>query len=157
MNSRISRKNNNGMMLLPSKQIVTRLFQRRGSSSSQHHRGHYSRHSIYMTIGAAVLFIYFLSFIHIFLRGFFHDDNPWGLCEAEITLEDILAFRQGRPRNVVLLGPHERYNFGDLLFTKVLVRLLQNRAGYTSDEILFGAVAPNNMTRYMEVKKLFWV
>ena len=102
-----------------------------------------------MTIGAVVLFIYFLSVIHIFLRGLFHDDdNPWGLCEAENTLEDILASRQGRPRNVVLLGPHERYNFGDLLFTKVLVRLLQNRAGYTSDEILFGAVAPNNMTRY---------
>eukprot|EP00957_Ditylum_brightwellii_P076075 5782507-Ditylum_brightwellii.AAC.1 len=46
------------------------------------------------------------------------------------------------PRNVILFGPHDRYNFGDLLFTKVLVRLLENRAGYDTDEILFGGVAP---------------
>ena len=58
------------------------------------------------------------------------------------------ARRELRKRNVILLGPHDRYNFGDLLFTKVLVRLLQNRVGYTLDEILFGGITPVNMTQY---------
>jgi len=53
-----------------------------------------------------------------------------------------------RERKIILLGPHDRYNFGDLLFTKVLKRLLQNRAGYSESDILFGGVVPINMTAY---------
>ena len=53
-----------------------------------------------------------------------------------------------RHRNVVLLGPHDRYNFGDLLFTKVLVRLLQTRAYYTAEEIFFAGIIDTNMTKF---------
>lgn len=58
-----------------------------------------------------------------------------------------------RSRKVILLGPHDRYNFGDLLFTKVILRLLQTRAGYDVNDILFGGIISANMTRYGE--KLF--
>ena len=52
-----------------------------------------------------------------------------------------------RERKVILLGPHDRYNFGDLLFCKVLKRLLVNRAGYSeSSDILFGGIVSINMT-----------
>ena len=53
-----------------------------------------------------------------------------------------------RERKVILLGPHDRYNFGDLLFCKVLKRLLVNRAGYSESDILFGGIVPINMTDY---------
>lgn len=53
-----------------------------------------------------------------------------------------------RSRNVILLGPQDRYNFGDLLFTKVLVRLLQTRAYYVPEEILFAGIIDANMTKY---------
>ena len=53
-----------------------------------------------------------------------------------------------RERKVILLGPHDRYNFGDLLFCKVLKRLLVNRAGYSESDILFGGIVSINMTDY---------
>lgn len=53
-----------------------------------------------------------------------------------------------RERKVILLGPHDRYNFGDLLFGKVLAKLLENRAGYNKEDILFGGVVSTNMSIY---------
>ena len=53
-----------------------------------------------------------------------------------------------RDRKIILLGPHDRYNFGDLLFSKVLKRLLVNRAGYSESDILFGGIIPINLTDY---------
>mmetsp|Transcript_11788 Transcript_11788/g.26605 ORF Transcript_11788/g.26605 Transcript_11788/m.26605 type:complete len:449 (-) Transcript_11788:158-1504(-) len=54
----------------------------------------------------------------------------------------------GRNRKVVLLGPHDRFNFGDLLFAKVVSRLLVTRAGYSPDEILHGGLVSIDMARY---------
>ena len=54
-----------------------------------------------------------------------------------------------------LLGPHDRYNFGDLLFSEVLSRLLEQRAGYDASRILFGGLVPMNMTRYGGPPQIF--
>jgi hypothetical protein len=55
----------------------------------------------------------------------------------------------GHPRRkIVILGPHDRYNFGDLLFEKVIAKLLQTRAGYHDDDILRGGLISVNMTQY---------
>jgi len=70
---------------------------------------------------------------------------PKELIEPPIFSEELIKTNQ---KNVVLFGPHDRYNFGDLLFTKVLLRLLQTRAGYKEDEILLGGMISVNMTRY---------
>eukprot|EP00536_Pseudo-nitzschia_multiseries_P002023 jgi/Psemu1/283431/fgenesh1_pg.27_\ len=66
---------------------------------------------------------------------------------VELGLETI-ADAVDKPRNVVLFGPHDRYNFGDLLFTKTLVRLLQHRAGYKREQILMGGLISTDMTPY---------
>lgn len=60
-----------------------------------------------------------------------------------------------RLRSIVLLGPHDRFNFGDLLFSKVLSRLLEQRAGYDASRILFGGLVPINMTRYGGPTQIF--
>lgn len=39
-------------------------------------------------------------------------------------------------RKVILLGPHDRFNFGDLLFEKVTSKLLRDVAGYKDDGII---------------------
>jgi len=49
-------------------------------------------------------------------------------------------------RHIVLLGPHERFNFGDLLFEKVVSKLLLTRLGYKDHEIIRAATVPRNMT-----------
>jgi len=53
-----------------------------------------------------------------------------------------------RQNKVILFGPHDRYNFGDLLFSKVLTHLLINKAGYNGDDILQGGVISINMSMY---------
>ena len=53
-----------------------------------------------------------------------------------------------RKQKVVLLGPHDRYNFGDLIFSKVIAKLLISRAGYLPDEILYGGIVSVNMSTY---------
>ncbi len=53
-----------------------------------------------------------------------------------------------RNNKVVLLGPHDRYNFGDLLFSNVLEKLLLSRAGYSPDEILYGGVVSVDMSSH---------
>jgi len=60
-----------------------------------------------------------------------------------------------RQRSIVLLGPHERYNFGDLLFSKVLARLLEQRAGYDASRILYGGLVSINMTRFGGPSQVF--
>ena len=51
-------------------------------------------------------------------------------------------------RKIVLLGPHDRYNFGDLIFTAVVRKLLISRAHFSPDDILFGGMITVNMTKY---------
>ena len=53
-----------------------------------------------------------------------------------------------RRKKIVLLGAHERYNFGDLLFSKVLDKLLRCRAGYNPEDILIGSTIPRDMSSY---------
>lgn len=49
---------------------------------------------------------------------------------------------------IVLLGPHDRFNFGDLLFEKVVHKLLVDRAGYAPENILVGGIVTTDMTNY---------
>ena len=51
-------------------------------------------------------------------------------------------------RKVVLLGPFDRYNFGDLLFEKVLSKLLQARGPYSNEDILRAGVIDVDMSPY---------
>ena len=51
-------------------------------------------------------------------------------------------------RKIVLLGPHDRYNFGDLLFEKILSRLLVDRVGYHEDDIIRGGARTVDMSAY---------
>lgn len=60
---------------------------------------------------------------------------------------DVFA-ESKRGRKVVLLGPHDRYNFGDLLFEKVLSRLLETYLGYKNDKILRGGIVSTNMSSF---------
>jgi drug/metabolite transporter (DMT)-like permease len=53
-----------------------------------------------------------------------------------------------RKNKVILLGPHDRYNFGDLIFSKVVAKLLTSRAGYSQDEIVYGGLVSVNMSAY---------
>ena len=45
-------------------------------------------------------------------------------------------------------GPHDHYNFGDLIFEKVVTKLLIKRAGYQPDNILHGGIISINITKY---------
>ena len=51
-------------------------------------------------------------------------------------------------RRVVLLGPHDRFNFGDLLFEKVLRKLLTTQTGYEDSDILSAGMISANMEEY---------
>lgn len=51
-------------------------------------------------------------------------------------------------RKIVLLGPHDRYNFGDLLFEKVVSKLLQTKAGYRDHEIVRAGIVSVDMSAY---------
>jgi hypothetical protein len=74
---------------------------------------------------------------------------------SEIPYPVVPREENRRLRSIVLLGPHDRYNFGDLLFSKVLSRLLEQRAGYDASRILFGGLVPMNMTRYGGPPQIF--
>lgn len=56
----------------------------------------------------------------------------------------------GKPtrRKIILLGPHDRYNFGDLLFEKVVSRLLVERARYEASDLISTGVAAMNMSQF---------
>lgn len=43
-------------------------------------------------------------------------------------------------RKVILLGPHDRFNFGDLLFEKVTTKLLRDVAGYKSEDLVIAGM-----------------
>lgn len=49
-------------------------------------------------------------------------------------------------RRVALIGPHDRYNFGDLLFEKVVTHLLVHRAQYLPAELVSVGMVTNNMS-----------
>lgn len=49
-------------------------------------------------------------------------------------------------RHIILLGPHERFNFGDLLHEKVISNLLMTKLGYDDREIIRAATIPRDMS-----------
>jgi len=54
---------------------------------------------------------------------------------AEVIQSDV-EIPSTHTRKLVLLGPHDRYNFGDLLFEKVVSHLLVHRAGLPEENII---------------------
>ena len=56
--------------------------------------------------------------------------------------------RSSRKNKVILLGSHDRYNFGDLIFSKVVAKLLTSRAGYGHADIVYGGLVSVNMSAY---------
>lgn len=67
--------------------------------------------------------------------------------ELQVAEAEKVPRRPSR-RRVILLGPHDRYNFGDLLFEKVVSKLLLDRAGYLEEELLYGGVLSVDMSRH---------
>lgn len=57
-------------------------------------------------------------------------------------------------RRVVLLGPHDRFNFGDLLFEKVLLNLLDRVLGYTESDILSAGMISTDMSIHGGAKQI---
>lgn len=60
---------------------------------------------------------------------------------------DSLSFPKPK-RKVILFGPFDRYNFGDLLFEKVLSKLLQTLGPYSNDDILRAGIIDVDMSPY---------
>jgi hypothetical protein len=57
-------------------------------------------------------------------------------------------------RRVVLFGPHDRFNFGDLLFEKVLLNLLDRVLGYTESDILSAGMISTDMSIHGGAKQI---
>ena len=51
-------------------------------------------------------------------------------------------------RRVALIGPHDRFNFGDLIFEKVVSHMLVHRAGYLPTELVSVGMVSTNMSAY---------
>eukprot|EP01084_Bolivina_argentea_P025973 48285_1 len=49
---------------------------------------------------------------------------------------------------IVLHAPHDRFNFGDLLFSKVVKKLLISGAGYKENEILMSGMVSIDMSKH---------
>ena len=61
-----------------------------------------------------------------------------------VANDDILP----RRRRVILLGPHDRYNFGDLLFEKIVTKLLIDRKGYHESDLVSAGLIDANMSAF---------
>lgn len=53
-----------------------------------------------------------------------------------------------RRRKIILLGPHDRFNFGDLLFEKIVSKLLITQRNYTDEDFVRAGLVNVNMTRF---------
>lgn len=92
-----------------------------------------------LALPAAILTRLFL--VAFTSAGIQHDHNLPVLSSSSTIIR--------KPRRwVALFGPHDRYNFGDLLFEKVVSRLLIERAGYLPEELLSVGMIATNMSRY---------
>lgn len=60
---------------------------------------------------------------------------------------DTLLLKRPK-RKVILFGPFDRYNFGDLLFEKVLSKLLQTMGPYSNADILRAGIIDVDMSPY---------
>ena len=70
------------------------------------------------------------------------------VCVVYVAHLIFFAAGSSTRRRVVLLGPHERFNFGDLLFEKVLRKLLTTQTGYEDSDILSAGMISTNMEEY---------
>ncbi|KNC76945.1 hypothetical protein SARC_10579 [Sphaeroforma arctica JP610] len=68
------------------------------------------------------------------------------LRDLDSRVPNYLSEYQGR-RRVAMFGPHDRFNFGDLIFTKVVKRLLMDK-GYLADELVMTGMIDKDMTAY---------
>jgi hypothetical protein len=53
-----------------------------------------------------------------------------------------------RRRKIILLGPHDRFNFGDLLFEKIVSKLLMTRKNYAESDLIRAGLLNVNMSRF---------
>lgn len=77
---------------------------------------------------------------------------------AAIHYEDLQASSSAASkdrRKVVLLGPHDRFNFGDLLFEKVVSKLLVDRAGYRPDDLIRAGIVTTDMSAFGGPSSIF--
>lgn len=83
------------------------------------------------------------------IEGPSSSNRPSSMTQAHRKEETVSANEQERPkRHVILLGAHERFNFGDLLSEKIVSKLLKTRLGYRDDEIIRAATVPRDMSSY---------
>ena len=64
------------------------------------------------------------------------------------TFSHVDAPVRAPSRKVVLLGAFDRYNFGDLLFDKVVTTLLVHNAGYAPEDIVYGGIVSVDMSGF---------
>jgi hypothetical protein len=66
------------------------------------------------------------------------------------TSDNVNVGPKPKRKKIVMLGPHDRYNFGDLLFEKLLTKLLQTRAvaHYRDEDVLRGSIISINMSSH---------
>ena len=80
------------------------------------------------------------------------NDNTEGIpgeTRLQFQISKVIDDRSSSRKNkVILLGPHDRYNFGDLIFSKVVAKLLTSRAGYGHEDIVYGGLVSVNMSAY---------
>jgi hypothetical protein len=55
---------------------------------------------------------------------------------------------QSNVNKIILFGPHDRFNFGDLLFEKVAIHLLTHRAGFKENQLISAGMISRNMSKY---------
>ena len=53
-----------------------------------------------------------------------------------------------RRRKIILLGPHDRFNFGDLLFEKIVSKLLMTRKNYSESDLIRAGLLNVNMSQF---------
>eukprot|EP00985_Skeletonema_marinoi_P031351 scaffold37662_cov135-Skeletonema_marinoi.AAC.4 len=132
---------------LPSPSMVLRRadtekgHQRRGSPNNSNHAAAMCRRLLFSRqwYHTLIVVIPVFSCMQYFI---FYPTATRGVAQEQDVRSSVISRTMTDPkskRKIVLLGgPHDRYNFGDLIFTSVVAKLLVSRAGFSPDDLLFG-------------------
>ena len=71
------------------------------------------------------------------------------ISEIQMKLEqEPVVSNASTNTRVVLFGPHDRFNFGDLLFEKVVSHLLLHRAGFSPEQLIVAGLVDIDMSAF---------
>jgi hypothetical protein len=75
-------------------------------------------------------------------------DQPTNVQSNLNKISDQPTNVQSNLNKIILVGPHDRFNFGDLLFEKVAIHLLTHRAGFQENQLISAGMISTNMSKY---------